>query len=82
MRGNLTLRELLESLGCEPPEQVVDCEIGKVWAWSPPDKRASPRYIAVSATLDADHGTEVTIRITAGAPAIGAARRWLRAHPR
>jgi hypothetical protein len=64
MRGNLTLRELLESLGCEPPEQLVDCEIGKVWAWSPPDERASPRYIAVSATLDPDHGTEVTIRIT------------------
>jgi hypothetical protein len=63
MRGNLTLRELLESLGCEPPEQLVDCEIGKVWAWTPPAKRAT-RYITVSATLDADRGTEVTIRIT------------------
>ena len=71
MRGNLTLRELLESLGCEPPERLVDCEIGKTWAWGPPDERASPRYITVSATLDADHGTEVKIRTKEGAATSG-----------
>jgi hypothetical protein len=60
----LTLRDLLESLGCAPAEQLVEVEVGKRWAWGPAHERARPLYIAVSAKLEADRGTEITIRIT------------------
>lgn len=52
----MTLRRLLEALGFEPAEPIVDVEIGKQWAWA-----GSP--VAISAKLDAYHGTEVTIRM-------------------
>jgi hypothetical protein len=63
----VTLRDLLESLGCEPAEKLVEMELGQRWAWTPADERGRPRYIALSAKLDPDQGTEITIRITGAA---------------
>ena len=64
----LTLRDLLESLDCQPAESLVDVELGRRWGWGSSHERGRPQYIAVSATLDPEHGTEITIRITPTRP--------------